>query len=150
MIRRVKKKAPVLRNLSGLAISFEPRTKFAHLLCSKGVTLETGAQLTMTKAELVEEVTQLGDLTRRDGEVIVDTIFDAVIGALKSGDKIEIRGFGSFRIRQRKPRIGRNPKTGAKVEVPAKRVPYFKPSKELRDLVNPHEAAGATHAAPPA
>ncbi|MGB7191315.1 MAG: integration host factor subunit beta [Acidobacteriaceae bacterium] len=95
----------------------------------------------MTKAELVEEVTQLGDLTRRDGEVIVDTIFDAVIGALKAGDKIEIRGFGSFRIRQRKPRIGRNPKTGAKVDVPAKRVPYFKPSKELRDLVNPAAAA---------
>ncbi|MBV8674870.1 MAG: integration host factor subunit beta [Acidobacteriaceae bacterium] len=102
----------------------------------------------MTKAELVEEVTQLGDLTRRDGEVIVDTIFDAVIGALKSGDKIEIRGFGSFRIRQRKPRIGRNPKTGAKVEVPAKRVPYFKPSKELRDLVNPDEAAGGKAPAP--
>src|SRR5487761_1088386 len=91
----------------------------------------------MTKAELVEEVTQIGDLTRRDGEVIVDTIFDSVIGALKSGDKIEIRGFGSFRIRQRKPRIGRNPKTGAKVEVPAKKVRYFKPSKDLRDLVNP-------------
>lgn len=96
----------------------------------------------MTKAELVEEVTQLGDLTRRDGEVIVDTIFDAVIGALRAGDKIEIRGFGSFRIRQRKPRIGRNPKTGAKVDVPAKRVPYFKPSKELRDLVNPAEKVG--------
>ena len=90
----------------------------------------------MTKADLVEEVTQLGDLTRRDGEVIVDTIFDSVIHALKTGDKIEIRGFGSFRIRQRKPRIGRNPKTGAKVEVPAKRVPYFKPSKELKALVN--------------
>jgi len=97
----------------------------------------------MTKADLVEEVTQLGDLTRRDGEVIVDTIFDSVIHALKTGDKIEIRGFGSFRIRQRKPRIGRNPKTGAKVEVPAKRVPYFKPSKELRDLVNPKEATPA-------
>jgi integration host factor subunit beta len=94
----------------------------------------------MTKADLVEEVTQLGDLTRRDGEVIVDTIFDSVIHALKSGEKIEIRGFGSFRIRQRKPRIGRNPKTGAKVDVPAKRVPYFKPSKELRDLVNPQGA----------
>src|SRR6201996_2730783 len=93
----------------------------------------------MTKADLVEEVTQLGDLTRRDGEVIVDTIFDSVIHALKSGDKIEIRGFGSFRTRQRQPRIGRNPKTGAKVEVPAKRVPYFKPSKELRDLVNPKQ-----------
>ena len=95
----------------------------------------------MTKADLVEKVTRLGDLTRRDGEVIVETIFDAVIGALKSGDKIEIRGFGSFRIRQRNSRIGRNPKTGERVEVPAKKVPYFKPSKELRDLVNPQAAA---------
>ncbi|MGC2299210.1 MAG: integration host factor subunit beta [Acidobacteriaceae bacterium] len=98
----------------------------------------------MTKADLVEEVTKLGDLTRRDSETIVETIFDSVIGALKSGDKIEIRGFGSFRIRQRKPRIGRNPKTGTKVEVPAKKVPYFKPSKELRDLVNPSSAAAET------
>jgi integration host factor subunit beta len=95
----------------------------------------------MTKADLVEKVTRLGDLTRRDGEVIVETIFDSVIGALQGGDKIEIRGFGSFRIRQRNPRIGRNPKTGERVEVPAKRVPYFKPSKELRDLVNPQEAS---------
>jgi len=92
----------------------------------------------MTKADLVEELTKSGELTRRDGEVIVDTIFDSVIAALKSGDKIEIRGFGSFRVRQRNPRVGRNPKTGAKVDVPAKKVPYFKPSKELRDLVNPH------------
>lgn len=99
--------------------------------------IRNGATPTMTKADLVEEVTKLGDLTRRDSEVIVETIFDSVIGALRSGDKIEIRGFGSFRIRQRKPRIGRNPKTGTKVEVPAKKVPYFKPSKELRDLVNP-------------
>ncbi len=91
----------------------------------------------MTKAELVEKVTALGDLTRRDGEVIVDAMFEAVIGALRAGDKIEIRGFGSFRTRQRKPRIGRNPKTGAKVDVPAKRVPFFKPSKELRDMMNP-------------
>ena len=91
----------------------------------------------MTKADLVEKVTALGDLTRRDGEIIVDVLFDSVIGALKTGDKIEIRGFGSFRTRQRNPRIGRNPKTGAKVEVPAKKVPYFKPAKELRDLINP-------------
>jgi integration host factor subunit beta len=94
----------------------------------------------MTKADLVEKVTAAGELTRRDGEIIVETIFDAVIGALKGGDKIEIRGFGSFRTRQRNPRIGRNPKTGERVEVPAKKVPYFKPSKELRDLVNPQEA----------
>jgi integration host factor subunit beta len=94
----------------------------------------------MTKADLVDKVTALGDLTRRDGEVIVDTLFDSVIGALKSGDKIEIRGFGSFRTRQRNARTGRNPKTGAKVDVPAKRVPFFKPSKELRDSVNRQDA----------
>ena len=91
----------------------------------------------MTKADLVEKVTSLGDLTRRDGEVIVDVLFEAVIGALKSGDKVEVRGFGSFRTRQRNSRIGRNPKSGARVEVPAKKVPFFKPSKELRDLINP-------------
>jgi integration host factor subunit beta len=98
----------------------------------------------MTKADLVERVAGIGDLTRRDGEVIVETIFDAVIGALKGGDKIEIRGFGSFRTRQRNPRIGRNPKTGERVDVPAKKVPYFKPSKELRDLVNPQEKEAAS------
>ncbi len=97
----------------------------------------------MTKAELVDHVTALGDLTRRDGEVIVETLFDSIIGALKANDKVEVRGFGSFRSRQRKPRTGRNPKTGESVAVPAKRVPYFKPSKELRDLVNPGEANGA-------
>lgn len=102
----------------------------------------------MTKADLVEEVTKLGDLTRRDSEVIVETIFDSVIGALRSGDKIEIRGFGSFRTRQRKPRVGRNPKTGDRVEVPAKKIPFFKPSKELKDMVN--EAAEAAAAHPPA
>ena len=98
----------------------------------------------MTKADLVDKVTALGDLTRRDGEIIVEVLFDSVVTALKAGDKIEIRGFGSFRTRQRNSRIGRNPKTGAKVEVPAKKVPFFKPSKELRDLINPKEV----HAAP--
>ncbi len=97
----------------------------------------------MTKAELVDHVTALGDLTRRDGEVIVETLFESIIEALKTNDKVEVRGFGSFRSRQRKPRTGRNPKTGEAVAVPAKRVPYFKPSKELRDLVNPDEAQGA-------
>jgi integration host factor subunit beta len=97
----------------------------------------------MTKADLVERVTELGDhLTRRDGEVIVETLFDSIVGALKSDDKVEVRGFGSFRSRMRKPRTGRNPKTGASVDVPAKRVPYFKPSKELRDLVNASKGEG--------
>ncbi len=94
----------------------------------------------MTKADLVDKVTRLGALTRRDGAGIVETLFESIIGALKSGDKIEVRGFGSFRTRQRKSRTGRNPKTGDKVEVPAKRVPFFKPSKELRDAVNPTSA----------
>ena len=90
----------------------------------------------MTKADLVEEVSRVTELTRKDSEVIVDTLFESVIKALKTGDKLEVRGFGSFRVRQRNARVGRNPKTGEKVEVPAKRVPYFKPSKELKDLIN--------------
>lgn len=98
----------------------------------------------MTKADLVDRVTSLGDLTRRDSEIIVDTLFDSVIHALKANDKVEIRGFGSFRTRQRNARTGRNPKTGEKVEVAAKRVPFFKPSKELRDLMNPTETRRST------
>lgn len=101
----------------------------------------------MTKADLVVDVMRLGDLTRTDAETIIETIFDSVVAALRSGDKIEIRGFGSFRTRQRNPRIGRNPKTGARVEVPAKRVPFFKPSKDLRDLVNRTEGSAAAPAA---
>jgi len=90
----------------------------------------------MTKADLIEEVSRLAELTRKDSEIIVETIFDSVVRSLRSGDKIEIRGFGSFRTRQRKPRVGRNPKTGARVDVPAKKIPYFKPSKELKDVIN--------------
>jgi len=86
--------------------------------------------------DLIEEVSRLAELTRKDSEIIVETIFDSVVRSLRAGDKIEIRGFGSFRTRQRKPRVGRNPKTGARVEVPAKKIPYFKPSKELKDLIN--------------
>ena len=90
----------------------------------------------MTKADLIEEVSSLAEVTRKDGEVIVETIFDSIVKSLRAGDKIEIRGFGSFRTRQRNARIGRNPKTGARVDVPAKKIPFFKPSKELKDLVN--------------
>ena len=79
----------------------------------------------MTKADLVEEVTQLGDLTRRDGEMIVDTIFDSVIHALRSGDKIEIRGFGSFRIRQRKPEREGTPRRGPRWMSPPSECPIL-------------------------
>jgi integration host factor subunit beta len=97
----------------------------------------------MTKAELIEEVSRVVEMTRKESEVIVEAIFDSVVRALRNGDKIEVRGFGSFRTRQRQSRVGRNPKTGTRVEVPAKKIPYFKPSKELKDVVN----LGAT--APP-
>ena len=90
----------------------------------------------MTKADLIEEVSRVVEMTRKDSEVIVEAIFDSIVRALRAGDKIEIRGYGSFRTRQRQPRVGRNPKTGARVEVPAKKIPYFKPSKELKDVVN--------------
>ena len=101
----------------------------------------------MTKADLIDEVSKLAELTRKDSEVIVETIFDSIVRSLRVGDKIEIRGFGSFRTRQRKPRVGRNPKTGERVEVPAKKIPFFKPSKELKDLVN---TGGGQTPAPPA
>ena len=95
----------------------------------------------MTKADLIEEVSRVVEMTRKDSEVIVETIFESIVKALRAADKIEIRGFGSFRTRQRKPRVGRNPKTGARVDVPSKKVPYFKPSKELKDLINGGRAA---------
>src|SRR3970282_800189 len=90
----------------------------------------------MTKADLIDEVSRAVDMTRKDSELIVETIFEIIVNALRASDKIEIRGFGSFRTRQRQSRVGRNPKTGERVEVPPKKVPYFKPSKELKDLVN--------------
>ena len=91
---------------------------------------------TLTKADLIEEVLRVTELPRKESESIVETIFESIIEALQKGDKIEIRGFGSFRTRQRRGRIGRNPKTGEKVDVPAKKIPFFKPSKELKDFVN--------------
>lgn len=90
----------------------------------------------MTKAELVEEVSKASELTKKHSEVIVNTVFHSIINALKQGEKIELRGFGSFRIRQRGSRKGRNPKTGEQVDVPAKKIPYFKPGKELKELIN--------------
>ncbi len=96
----------------------------------------------VTKAALVEEVSRAADLTKKHAEVIVDTVFRSIITALRRGEKIELRGFGSFRLRQREPRKGRNPKTGDRVDVPPKRIPYFKPGKELRELIN-RESAGS-------
>src|SRR5213079_3703922 len=104
----------------------------------------------MTKAELIEDVSKATDMSRKDSEVVVETIFESIVRSLRTGDKIEIRGFGSFRTRQRKPRVGRNPKTGARVDVPAKKIPYFKPSKELKDLVNGEASSHAPATPSPA
>lgn len=95
----------------------------------------------MTKADLIEELSSVLEVTRKEAEVIIEAILDGVVRALRNGDKVEIRGLGSFRTRQREPRVGHNPKTGARVEVPTKRIPYFKPSKELKDLVNSDSTA---------
>jgi integration host factor subunit beta len=90
----------------------------------------------MTKAELVDEVASVVQLTKKQAETIVNIVFDSIVESLRSGQKIELRGFGSFRLRNRKSRTGRNPKTGEKVEVPSKKIPYFKPGKELKELIN--------------
>ena len=91
---------------------------------------------TMTKADLIDEVSKVSSLTKKETETIVNTIFDNITDALSKGDKVELRGFGSFRVRQRNSRRGRNPKTGTSVSVPEKRVPFFKVGKRLRELVN--------------
>jgi len=102
----------------------------------------------MTKAELIDEVSRVSDLTKKHAEVIVNTVFESIITSLKEGHKIELRGFGSFRLRERGSRTGRNPKTGEKVLVPPKRIPYFKPGKELKDLINSPAAVPTDSAAP--
>ena len=96
----------------------------------------------MTKADLIEEVSRVVEVTRKESEVIVETIFESVVKSLRDGDKVEVRGFGSFRTRERRGRIGRNPKSGEKVSVPHKTIPFFKPSKELRDLINSSSTPG--------
>src|SRR6266480_291592 len=90
----------------------------------------------MTKADLVDDVATAAELTKKDAERLVEIVFESIIESLNEGGKIELRGFGSFRVRERGARRGRNPKTGDPVSIPAKRVPYFKPGKELKELIN--------------
>ena len=104
----------------------------------------------MTKAELVEDVARAAELTKKDAERLVEIVFESIIETLNQGEKIELRGFGSFRVRERGARRGRNPKTGDPVDIPAKRVPYFKPGKEMKELINEESAGegGASTGAP--
>jgi len=99
----------------------------------------------MTKSGLIEKVAeQTPHISKKDTEVVVNTIFDAMTEALKLGERIEIRGFGSFQVKVREAREGRNPKTGDEVHIPAKRTPFFKVGKELKEMVDsgPEPPAG--------
>ena len=90
----------------------------------------------MTKAELVDLITGSTGLNRRDTVTVVNLIMENIGNALFAGDKVELRGFGSFKVKSRRSRLARNPRTGDAVDVPAKRVPYFKASNELKDRLN--------------
>ena len=91
----------------------------------------------MTKSELIELIARKQtQFSQKDVELAVNHILDSMIGSLSKGDRIEIRGFGSFSLHYRKARMGRNPKTGEQVSLSEKRVPHFKPGKALRDRVN--------------
>ena len=90
----------------------------------------------LTKAALIEVVAHAADLTRKRAEIIVDTVFGSIVKTLHRGEKVELRGFGSFRLRRREPHRGRNPRTGDRVDVPSRRIAYFTPGKELEALIN--------------
>jgi integration host factor subunit beta len=95
-----------------------------------------GIATPMTKADLINIVAKRLDITQVQSGIIVEAALRSVVNALRNGEEVEIRGFGSFRFRNRAPRKGRNPKTGEKVDVPPKKIPYFKMGKELKALLN--------------
>ena len=105
----------------------------------------TTARNAMTKADLINIVAKKLDITQVQSGIIVEAALRSIVNALQSGNEVEIRGFGSFRFRNRAPRKGRNPKTGEKVDVPPKKIPYFKMGKELKALLN-----GLAHSDEPA
>ena len=98
----------------------------------------------VTKSELIEEIAQRTGLTKSRAEMVVGTVFDSMVDAMARGEGIEIRGFGSFTVRQYKAYEGRNPRTGAAVHVAPKKLPFFKVGKELRERVNNDRADAAS------
>ncbi len=90
----------------------------------------------MTKSDLIEKLADQGKLSKKQAETIVGHVFDSMIEAMKAGDRIEIRGFGSFKVKSYKPYVGRNPKTGDKVDVRSKKLPFFKVGKDLKEMVD--------------
>ncbi|MDP6796236.1 MAG: HU family DNA-binding protein [Candidatus Krumholzibacteria bacterium] len=95
----------------------------------------------MTKADLVEAISDRVSLSKKDTGILVNLVLDSISDALSQGDKVELRGFGSFRVKERRGRKARNPRTGTTVMVPAKLIPFFKASNDLKKLVNPDGAA---------
>ncbi|HVN76715.1 MAG TPA: HU family DNA-binding protein [Thermoanaerobaculaceae bacterium] len=89
----------------------------------------------MTKADIIRVLADQVGLTRREAAAVLSIVLDGVVDAIRDGEKVELRGFGSFRTRKRQARAGRNPRTGAQVNVPPKVVPYFKPGKQLRETL---------------
>jgi integration host factor subunit beta len=89
----------------------------------------------MTKADIIKVLSERVGLTRREAAEVLGVVLDGLVDAIRRGEKVELRGFGSFRTRKRQARAGRNPRTGAKVQVPPKAVPYFKPGKQLRGVL---------------
>ncbi len=103
----------------------------------------------MTKSDLIERVAAcVPHISKKDTETVVNTIFDSMTEALKGGDRIEIRGFGSFQVKIREAREGRNPKTGAEVKIPAKRAPFFKVGKELKERIEARRKAELATSSP--
>src|SRR5437867_11843200 len=101
----------------------------------------------MTKADLINIVARKLEITQVQAGIIVEAALRSIVNALQNGQEVEIRGFGSFRFRNRAPRKGRNPKTGEKVDVPPKKIPYFKMGKELKALLNGNPPAEETPSA---
>jgi integration host factor subunit beta len=90
----------------------------------------------MNRSGLINTLKDEATLSKKDAEIIVETFFDAIMDTLTNGERVEIRGFGSFTVKDYKPYVGRNPKTGVQIEVPPKKLPFFKVGKELKELVD--------------
>lgn len=90
----------------------------------------------LNKADLAVEISRVLATTGKQSELIVETVLDSIVRSLRKGERVEVRGFGSFGIRQRRARVGRNPKTGARVDVPAKQIRYFRASSEIKRLIS--------------
>ncbi len=90
----------------------------------------------MNRSDLINELKNQTAITRKDAEKFVETFFESISQTLANNERVEIRGFGSFTVKKYKPYVGRNPKTGNKIGVPPKKLPFFKVGKELKELVN--------------